>query len=64
MTGAAIATLTVSLAALLLIEPSRATIESDRAVVLEVVVENVTDRKAAWYWATEALPDNVSTPPE
>jgi hypothetical protein len=41
-----------------------ATIETFRAVVFELVVENVTDRKAVWYWATVAVPFKVSTPPE
>ena len=67
-TGAAIVTLTLSAAVLLAIEPvsfvSRATIESDRVVVLVLVVENVTDCKAVWYWAGVALPLRVSTPPE
>ena len=37
---------TVSATALLDSEPSLATIEMDRAVVLVLVVENVTDRRA------------------
>ena len=39
-----------------------ATIEIDRVVVLVLVEENVTDCKAAWYWAGVALPLKVSTP--
>ena len=57
-------TSTLSAAELLVSELSRATIESDRVVVLVLVVENVTDCKAAWYWAGVALPLKVSTPPE
>ena len=44
--------------------PSMATIEIDRVVVFVLVVENVTDCKAVWYWATVAVPLKVSTPPE
>ena len=50
-TGGAIVTLTLSAAELLFSEPSLATIESDRVVVFVLVVEKVTDCKAAWYWA-------------
>ena len=35
-----------------------------RVAVLVLVEENVTDCKAAWYWAGVALPLKVSTPPE
>ena len=35
-----------------------------RVVVFVLVVENVTDCKAAVYWAGVALPVKVSTPPE
>ena len=44
--------------------PSMATIESDRVAKMLLVVENVTDCKADWYWATVAEPVKVSTPPE
>ena len=44
--------------------PSLAMMEIARAVVFVLVVENVTDSKAAWYWAGVALPLKVSTPPE
>ena len=63
-TGAAIATLTLSAAELLVSELSRATTEIARVVTLALVVENVTDCRAAWYWAGVALPLKVSTPPE
>ena len=43
---------------------SRATTEMDRVVAFVLMVENVTDRKAAWYWAGVALPLKVKTPPE
>ena len=43
---------------------SKATIRNDRRMVLVLVVENVTDRKAAWYWAGVAEPVSVSTPAE
>ena len=41
-----------------------ATIEIVRVVVFELLVENVTDRRAVWYWATVAVPLKESTPPE
>ena len=56
------ATLTLSAAAVLDSELSAATIEIARVVVLVLVVENVTDCKAVWYWAGVALPLRVSTP--
>jgi hypothetical protein len=62
--GAVVDTLTCSAAELLSSDPSMATIESDRVVVFVLVVENVTDCKAAWYWATVALPLSVKTPAE
>ncbi len=61
-TGAGYATPTLSVAAPLPSEPSMATIEMARAVVLVLVVENATDSRAAWYWATVAVPFRVSTP--
>ena len=42
---------------------SLTTIEMFRVAVLVLVEENVTDCKAAWYWAGVALPVRVSTPP-
>ena len=60
--GAEIATLTLSDAVLLLSDPSLATIESDRVVVLLLVAEKVTDSRAVWYWATVAVPLKVKTP--
>ena len=41
---------------------SRATIDSDRAVLVVLVVENVTDCKAAVYWLGVALPVRLSRP--
>ena len=67
-TGAAISTSTVSAPVLLGTSPvsfaSKATIDSDRAVLVVLVVENVTDCKAAVYWLGVALPVRLSTPPE
>ena len=63
-TGGGSATSTLSAAEVLTSELSGATIEIDRVVVFELVVENVTDCKAVWYWAAVALPLRVSTPPE
>ena len=60
--GEDMATLTLSAAAVLDSELSAATIEIARVVVLVLVVENVTDCKAVWYWAGVALPLRVSTP--
>ena len=60
--GAAV-TLILSAAGLLVNEPSSATIESDRVPAIVLVVENVTDSKAAAYWVGVALPLKVSTPP-
>ena len=59
-TGAAIATLTLSAAALLVSALSTATIESDRVVVFVLVVENVTDCKAVWYWADRSAAAQAS----
>ncbi len=55
-TGVGIATLTLSAAGELENgrELSSATSEIDRAVVFGLVVENVINCKAAWYWATVA----------
>jgi hypothetical protein len=64
-TGAANATLTLSAPVLLVVGEARlssAMIEIDRVVVFELVVENVTDCKAVWYWAGVALPLKVSVP--
>ena len=63
-TGAAMNTFTCSGAEMLASAPSMATTEIDRAAVFGVVVENVTDCRAAWYWAGVALPLKVSTPPD
>ena len=60
--GVASATLTLSAAAVLDSALSAATIEIARVVVFVLVVENVTDCKAVWYWAGVALPLRVSTP--
>ena len=60
--GVASATLTLSAAAVLDSALSAATIEIVRVVVFVLVVENVTDCKAVWYWAGVALPLRVSTP--
>ena len=59
----AVLTLTRSATGLLVNDPSSATIESDRVPVTVLVVENVTDSKAAAYWVGVALPLKVSTPP-
>ena len=55
---------TLSAAAVLVSLLSMATTESERVTELWLVLENVTDRKAVWYWAIVAVPVKVSTPPE
>ena len=63
-TGAAMATLTVSDTGLLVSVPSDTKSVSVLGVVLVLVVENVTDCKAAWYCATVASPLSKSEPAE
>ena len=66
MTGAAIATTTVSTPVLLATLPvsfeSSATTSTVRVPLTVLVVEKVTDCKAVVYWAGVALPLKVSTP--
>ncbi len=64
ITGAAAATTTCSAAEPLCCAASTTLIEIARVMRFGLVVENVTDCKAAAYWAGVAVPLKVSTPSE